>query len=207
MHEVLHTRERLRGAIHAVDLVEDKRSRVWTRATSWATNRPTPMAAADTRPFLVITIVHDEHARPAALTQALGDAYERALRASAGKAIAGLEPVELPIRTKEFAALRRALQLPGDEIALYDLFPLASHLDGQSRRVAGQLLAADALWTLESQGLLGGVPLNVHIAAPRGWDPDPKQLHTRLMQAGALDIAPEGIATFNEIKAAWDRSR
>lgn len=165
------------------------------------------MPEADPRPYLVITIVHDDGARAAALTQALGDAYEKAMVASAGQSIAGLEPVELPIRTKEFAALRRALQLPAEEIAIYDLFPLASHLDAVSRRVAGQLLAADALWTLESQGLLGGVPLNVRLDVPKGWDPDPKQLHARLLKAGALEISPEGIATFNEIKATWDRAR
>jgi len=163
------------------------------------------MSTPDPRPFLVITIVHDEGARAAALTQALGDAYERALRASLGKAVAGIEPIELPIRSKEFAAIERALSLPAGEIAIYDLFPLSSRISPLERRVAGQLLAADALWTLEGQGLLGGVPLNVRLDTPKGWDPDPKQLHARLLKAGALEISPEGIVTFNEIKAAWDR--
>ena len=73
------------------------------------------------------------------------------------------------------------------------------------RKVAGQFLAAEALWTLEDQGQLGGVPLNMQLDLPAGWDRDPKAVHARLVEAGALELSPAGIETFKTVKSAWDR--
>jgi hypothetical protein len=70
--------------------------------------------------------------------------------------------------------------------------------------VAGQFLAAEALWTLEEQGQLGGVPVNVKLDIPNGWEKDPKAIHAKLLEAGALELSPEGIETFKTVKSAWD---
>lgn len=165
------------------------------------------MTEPDPSPFLLLTVVLDAGARPAAQTMGHGAALERAMMASAGKEVAGLDLVELPIQAVAFAALRRHLKLPDDQVGLYDVFPVASHLDKEVRNVAGQFLAADALWTLESQGLLGGVPLNVKLELPKGWDRDPKAVHARLVEAGAVDLSPAGIETFLGVKTAWDAAQ
>ncbi|MDH5492401.1 MAG: hypothetical protein OEY14_10655 [Myxococcales bacterium] len=162
------------------------------------------MSQADPRPLLIISMVLDSGARAASMSRELGTAYERALAASAGHEIAGVEPVELHIRSKEFDALRRPLGLSTDRAAFYELFPLPAKLSPEVRKVAGQFLAADVLWALEGQGLLGGVPLNVKLDLPKGWVQEPKALHERLLAAGALELSPEGISTFNAIKSAWD---
>lgn len=162
------------------------------------------MTEQDPRPFLLLTVVLDAGARPAAQTMGHGAALERAMKASAGNEIAGLDLIELPVQPAAFAALRRHLHLPDDQVGLYDVFPVASHLDKEVRKVAGQFLAADALWTLESQGLLGGVPLNVKLELPKGWGRDPKAVHTRLVEAGAVELTPAGIETFLAVKTAWD---
>lgn len=163
------------------------------------------MTDSDSPPFLVLTVLLDASARPAAVTRSHGDALERAMKAIAGHAIAGLDLVELPIAKPAFDALKKHLRITPEQIGLYDIFPLASHLEGAVRKVAGQFLAAEALWTLEEQGQLGGVPLNVQLDLPKGWDRDPKSVHARLMAAGALELSPRGIETFKAVKAAWDR--
>ncbi|MEO0325012.1 MAG: hypothetical protein AAF447_18765 [Myxococcota bacterium] len=155
-------------------------------------------------PFLVVTALLDAAARPAPLTMSHGDAYERARAAAHGHDIAGLAIVELPIQPQAFGALRKALQLPADTLGLYDVFPLASHLDDEVRKVAGQFLAAEALWTLEEQGQLGGVPLNVKLDLPKQWSRDPREVHARLVKAGALDLSDGAIETFKHVKTAWD---
>ena len=66
---------------------------------------------------------------------------------------------------------------------------------------------AEAVWGLEEQGQLGGVPLNVRLDLPKGWDKDPKAVHGRLVEAKALDLSPEGIETFKAVKQAWDAKR
>lgn len=161
---------------------------------------------ASPHPYLVVTVLVDAGARPAVVTCSHGDAMERAIAASEGRELAGLDLVELPISPAPFGALRKALSLPDDVVGLYDLFPLASHLGEQVRKVAGQFLAAEAVWTLEEQGLLGGVPLNVRLDMPKGWSRDPKAVHEQLVKAGALELTSEGIETFKVVKTAWDRS-
>jgi hypothetical protein len=158
----------------------------------------------DPRPYLVITVLLDSSARPAEISRSHGDAYERSLNASQGQEIAGLELVELPIAAPVFKALRQPLAVPGDAVGLYDVFPLASHLKPEYRKIAGQFLAAEALWTMEEQGLLGGVPVNVKLEVPEGWQTDPKDIHQHLVGEGALDLSEAGIETYKAIKSAWD---
>jgi hypothetical protein len=158
----------------------------------------------DPRPYVVITVLLDASARPAAISRSHGDAYERSLNASQGHDLAGLELVELPIAAPVFQALRQPLAIPGDAVGLYDLFPLASHLKPEFRKIAGQFLAAEALWTMEEQGLLGGVPVNVKLDVPKGWKTDPKDIHQHLVAEGALDLSEAGIETYKAIKTAWD---
>ncbi len=159
-----------------------------------------------TKPVLVVTALHDAGARPAALTRSHGDAMERAITSIGAMPLAGIDLVELPVSPAAFAALRRALGLPDAMVGLYDVFPLAPHLDDAVRKVAGQFLAAEAVWGLEEQGLLGGVPLNVRLDLPKGWDRNPKMVHERLMAARALDLTAEAIETFKTVKQAWDAS-
>jgi hypothetical protein len=154
--------------------------------------------------FIVVTAIHDQSARPAALTLSHGDALERATKATAGQRIAGLDLVELPVPSKAFAALRDAAAQPESTVAVYDLFPLASHLDATARRVAGQFLAAEILWALEEQGHLKGVPLNLKLDLPDGWDKSPKAIHERLVAEGALDLSEDAIEAFKTIKTSWD---
>lgn len=161
---------------------------------------------ADKRPFLVLTAILDASARPAAVTRSHGESFERAYSSSQGKDIAGLDVVELPLSPQSFAGLRRQLQMPEDVVAVYDVFPLSSHLTPDVRKVAGQFLAAEILWTFDEQGLLGGVPLSLRLDIPPGWDRDPKAVHTRLMEAGALDLDDAAIETFKAVKTAWDAS-
>ncbi|MFZ1864517.1 MAG: hypothetical protein WAU39_09875 [Polyangiales bacterium] len=163
------------------------------------TERPDP------RPYLVITVLLDGSARPAAVSRSHGDAYERSLKAVDGHDVAGIELVELPIAAPVFKALRQPLAVAPEAVGLYDVFPLASHLKAEYRKIAAQFLAAEALWTMEEQGLLGGVPVNVKLDVPKGWQSDPKQIHQHLVSEGALDLSESGIETYKAIKAAWDR--
>ena len=91
----------------------------------------------DPRPYLVITVLLDSSARPAEVSRSHGNAYERSLQATEGQEIAGLELVELPIAAPVFKALRQPLAVPGDEVGLYDVFPLASHLKPEYRKLPG----------------------------------------------------------------------
>lgn len=161
---------------------------------------------ADSAPFLVVTAIMDAAARPAAITRSHGEAMERAINAIGAHPIAGLDVVELPIAGPSFLALRRHFQFKDDTVAMYDIFPLSATLDPAARKVGGQFLAAEILWTLDAQGLLPGVPLNVKLDVPAGWDKDPKAVHEKLMTAGALDIGEGGINTFKAVKSAWEAS-
>jgi hypothetical protein len=87
---------------------------------------------------------------------------------------------------------------------VYDLFPLSTKLREEYRKIAGQFLAAEALWLLEEAGLLSGVPFTVNFELPRGWDKDPKTLHARLVEEHALDLGDNAVHVFKEIKTAWD---
>jgi hypothetical protein len=160
----------------------------------------------DPRPYIVITVLLDGAARPAAISRSHGDAYERSLNASEGQDIAGLELVELPIAPPVFKALRQPLAIPAEAVGLYDVFPLASHLKPEYRKIAGQFLAAEALWAMEEQGLLGGVPVNVKLDVPKGWKTDLKDIHEHLVAEGALDLSESVIETYKAIKSAWDKN-
>jgi len=155
-------------------------------------------------PFIVVTAILDGSARAAAVTMSHGDAMERAFEATTDKNIAGIEIVELPVTPQAFGALRTHAGLGSDAVAVYDVFPLNAALDTPVRTVAGQFLAAEALWALEEHGHLSGVPLNLKLNVPRGWERDPKSIHEKLMGAGALELDAEAIDTFKHIKGGWD---
>jgi hypothetical protein len=172
-------------------------------------------APRDIRPFIVLTAIHDTNARAAAVTLSHADAWERAEKALAGRDVAGLDLVELAVPPKAFIALRQATApagapavpetAPRHEVsAVYDLFPLAAHLDPSTRKVAGQFLAAEILWTLEEQGILEGANLNLRLDVPKNWDRAPKAVHEKLVEAGALDLTEGAIDAFRAIKQAWD---
>jgi hypothetical protein len=163
------------------------------------------MTESGSSPYLILTAICDASARPAAITCGHGDAMERALTAANADQIEGLDLVELPIAPAAFAALRKHLQVPENTVTVYDLFPLSARLDEKYRVVAGQFLAAEALWTLEEQGLLQGVPFSIKFDLPKGWDKDPKKLHQKLIEAGALDLSEEAIKIYKSVKAAWDK--
>jgi len=165
------------------------------------------MPASDPRPFLVLTAILDSSARPAAITRSHGDALERAIQASSGHDVAGLDVVELQVAPASFAGLRKHLNFAADTVAVYDMFPLSSQLGAEVRKVAGQFLAAEILWALDEQGLLSGVPLSLRLDLPRGWSKDPKDVHARLVQSGALDLTPQGIETFKAVKTAFEATR
>lgn len=172
----------------------------------WHHPDPVMAAATDPRPFIVVTAIFDATARAAALTLSHGDALERAYKATSTRNVAGLDIVELPIPPKAFAALRDVAGKSSEAVAVYDVFPLAAHLDLETRRIAGQFLAAEILWALEEQGHLKGVPLNLRLDFPNGWDKAPKAVHEKLVEAGALDLNEAAIDDFKAIKAAWDAS-
>ena len=157
-------------------------------------------------PFLVLTALLDSGARPAAVTRSHGDAMERAYTAATGKKTAGLDLIELPISKAAFDALRRTWHVPTETVGVYEMFPLASHLDSQLRNIAGQFLAAEKVWELEEKGLLGGIPINLKLKLPKSWSSDPKDVHKKLVEAGALDLDNGAIDTFNSVKSAWDAS-
>lgn len=159
-----------------------------------------------TPPFIIVTAVCDASARAAAVTLGHGDAMQRAIEATEGKDIGGLDLVELPIAPAAFAALRNHLMLGPDDVTVYDVFPLSMALGAQFRSVAGQFLAAELLWTLEEQGMMKGAPFTIQFDVPRGWDRDPQKLHARLIEEKALDLSPEAIETFKAIKQAWEAS-
>lgn len=155
-------------------------------------------------PYLVVTVLMDGSARSAAITMSHGIAMERAYRAAEGLPTAGIELAELPILPKAFELLRASLSLPGNTVALYDVFPVSSKLDAPTRRVAGQFLAAEGLWTLEENGMLKGAPAGEKLDLPKGWSKDPKEIRQRLLDAGAQDLTSEGIETYRTVKARWD---
>ncbi len=154
-------------------------------------------------PFIVITAVLDAEARPAAVTRAHGEAYDRALRATKGQAISNLDLVELPIDRAAHAALRKHLGLPEDQAGVYDVFPLSPTLAPAVRKAAGQFLAAESLWSLDAQGVFGSDALSVKLELPEGWEKDPKAIHQKLVESGALDLSETAVATYRAIKAAW----
>jgi hypothetical protein len=165
------------------------------------------MTEKDPRPYIVVTVLLDQGARAAVLTQSHGDAMERALMAAHGLDVAGVDLIELPVPAVTFAALRKQLGGQKDAVGFYEVFPLASHLSPEVRITAGQFLAAEALWKLEEAGQLGGVPLNVKLDLPKGWEREPQKIHERLVAEGALDLTETAIQTYLSVKQAWDAVR
>jgi hypothetical protein len=156
-----------------------------------------------TSPFIVLTAVLDAEARPASITRAHGEAFDRLLPATAKHQIAGVDLVELPIHHAAHVAVRKHLGLPEDQPGIYDVFPLAATLDPAVRKAAAQFLAAEALWNLDAQGIFGKQVLSVKLDLPKGWDRDPKAVHQKLVEAGALELTPEAVETYKAIKEAF----
>ena len=154
-------------------------------------------------PFIVITSVLDADARPASITRSHGAAFERALSATKGHSIENLDLVELLIDKAAHAALRKHLGLPDDQAGVYDVFPLAPTLAPNVRRAAAQFLAAESLWTLDAQGVFGEGALSVKLDLPAGWDKDPKAIHQKLVESGALELSDSAVETYRAIKSAW----
>lgn len=155
-------------------------------------------------PFIVITAVLDAEARPAAITRAHGEAFDRALRATKGQTISNLDLVELIIDHATHVALRKHLGLPEDQAGVYDVFPLSPALAPAVRKAAGQFLAAEALWALDAQGVLGAGAPSVKLDLPAGWDKDPKAIHEKLVESGALELNEQAVDSYKAIKAAWN---
>ena len=86
---------------------------------------------------------------------------------------------------------------------MYDVFPLSPTLAPNVRRAAAQFLAAESLWTLDAQGVLGGNALSVKLDLPAGWDKDPKAIHEKLVESGALELSDAAVETYRAIKEAW----
>jgi hypothetical protein len=157
----------------------------------------------DKGPFIVITAVLDAEARPASITRSHGEAFERALAATKGQRIANLDLVELPIDKTTHAALRKHLGLPEDRAGVYDVFPLSPALAPNVRRAAAQFLAAESLWTLDAQGAFGANALSVKLDLPAGWNKDPKAIHEKLVESGALELSDSAVDTYRAIKERW----
>jgi len=168
---------------------------------------PLPSSADANSPYLVLTAILNSSARPAALTRSHGDAMDQALNAVGSLPLAGIELVEMPIAPQTFDALRKYSGKPAHTVAVYDIFALPSVLSPTVRQVAGQFLAAEALWTLEASGMLAGVPVNVRIQTPKNWDRDPQKIREKLLAEGALELSDQCITTFKQIKDAWDASQ
>ena len=156
-----------------------------------------------TGPFIVLTAVLDAEARPAAVTRAHGEAFERLLQATGSHTIAGVELVELPIDHAAHTVLRKHLGLAEDRPGVYDVFPLSPSLDAGVRRAAAQFLAAEMLWTLDAENVFGNKALSVKLDLPGGWDKDPKAVHQKLIEAGALELSSEAVETYKAIKGAF----
>lgn len=154
-------------------------------------------------PFIVLTSVLDAEARPASVTRAHGEAFERLLPATSAHRVAGVDLVELSIHHAAHVALRKHLGLPDDQPGIYDVFPLAATLDPAVRKAAAQFLAAESLWNLDAQGVFGKQVLSVKLDLPAGWDRDPKAVHQKLVEAGALELSPEAVETYKAIKSAF----
>ncbi len=160
----------------------------------------------DSGPYLVVTCIVDAGARPAAVTRAHGEALDRAIRASAGKPLSGLDIVELPIDNASHTALRKHLALKDDSVGVYDVFPLSPKLDARVRKAAAQFLAAEQLWTLDAQGVFGSDALSVKLDLPPAWDKAPQAIHQKLVEAGALELSEADVATFRSVKELWAAS-
>lgn len=162
------------------------------------------MSENDSPPILILTSVHDASARPASLTRSHGDAMERLYLAAKGAAVGRIRLVELPIPHRTFALLRTHLGHPESTVAIYDVFPVSAKLDESLIQIAGQFLAAEAIWLLEGQGQLGSSVLDVRVDVPAGWEKSPQSVQKRLVEAGALDLGASAALAFKTVKAAWD---
>jgi hypothetical protein len=162
------------------------------------------MSENDAPPNLLLTSVLDASARPASLTRSHGDAMERIYRAAQGVTVGRIELVELPIPHRTFVLLRSHLGRPESTVAIYDVFPVAAKLDPSLFRIAGQFLAAEAIWLLEGQGQLDASVFDVRVDVPAGWDKAPQAIQRRLVEAGALELGASAVEAFKTVKGAWD---
>ena len=158
-------------------------------------------------PFIVLTSVLDSEARPASVTRSHGEAFERLLPILQPHAVAGVDLVELPIDHAAHVAVRKHLGLGDDHAGIYDVFPLNPQLDPGVRKAAAQFLASEMLWNLDAQGVFGKQTLSVKLDLPKGWDRDPKAVHQKLVEAGALELTPEAVETYKAIKNAWSAAQ
>lgn len=158
-------------------------------------------------PFVVLSAIQDGSAKAADLTRQHAEAYEHAIKATKGKPIAGLDLAELSVAPQSFAALRKQLHLPDDTVAVYDLFAVSDKVKPDLRKVAGQYLAAQILWTLDKQNLLASVPLSFKLDLPKGWPNGPDAVGSKLKDTGALAISEQGTEVFKGIKGDWDSLR
>lgn len=158
-------------------------------------------------PFVVLSAIQDGSAKAADLTRQHAEAYEHALKATKGKSIAGLDLAELAVAPQSFAALRKQLRLAEDTVAVYDLFAVSDKVDSNLRKVAGQYLAAQILWTLDKQNLLASVPLSLKLDLPKGWPTSPDAVGSKLRDTGALGLSAHGADVFKCIKGDWDALR
>jgi len=165
------------------------------------------MAHDSDLPFVVLSAIQDGSAKAADLTRQHAEAYEHAIEAIKGKAIAGLDLAELAVAPQSFAALRKQLRLPDDIVAVYDLFGVSDKVNANLRKVAGQYLAAQILWTLDKQNLLASVPLSLKLDLPKGWPTSPDAVGSKLKDAGVLGLSEQSADVFKSIKDDWDSLR
>ncbi len=160
-----------------------------------------------TRPFIVMTVLVNSAARPAAVTRSHADALERARGAAYGHDIGGIEITEVTLPAKTFNVLRKAVGLPATTVGLYDIFPVSPEVSEEHRRVAGKFLAAEAIWALDEQGAFGAEALQFRLELPQSWSREPKEIHKTLIDAGVLNLAATAVETFRHVKAAWEATQ
>ncbi len=160
-----------------------------------------------TRPFIVMTVLVNSAARPAAVTRSHADALERVRGAAYGHDIGGIEITEVTLPAKTFNVLRKAVGLPATTVGLYDIFPVSPEVTEEHRRVAGKFLAAEAIWALDEQRAFGAEALHFRLELPQSWSREPKEIHKTLIDAGVLNLSAAAVETFRQVKAAWEATQ
>ncbi len=153
--------------------------------------------------WITLTAVLSASARPAAVTRSHGDALEQLMPLIGSDPYAGIDIVELPIAPQTFNPLREFLQKPAHSVALYDVFAVPANVSGTVRKIAAQYLAAESLKTLEAQGVLGGVPLSIHLDVPSDWQADMEKIGERLRGKGALAVHDAPDSFIKPLRAQW----
>lgn len=159
------------------------------------------------KPVLVITAIASSGMRAADATMAHAKKLELVRELANGEPVSSVDFVELQISPAPFGALKNSLGVSSDTAALYDLLPLPDHLSPGVRRAAAQFVAAEKLWAFEGQGMLNGIPLNVRLDLPEGWDRTPKAIHDRLLAEGALNLSEKAVGVFNALQEKWNNAQ